>query len=135
MLILVVAPMTLAPAKVFMARTRTAKSSPLAALLAIRCGPLRLPQGPGPSQFTNGDVNQKPDIVAPTMFSERNDRHTRNGGTSAACAMAAGVVAALREGWGPEVVPPSEMKQLLRETAWRPGKTWLGWTSGIRHRQ
>ena len=56
------------------------------------------------------------------MFSERNDRHTRNGGTSAACAMAAGVVAALREGWGTEVVPPSEMKQLLRETAWRPGK-------------
>jgi hypothetical protein len=73
-------------------------------------------QGEGPVAL----AGKKPDLVAPSMFSEDSDRHTRNGGTSAACAVAAGVLAALRQRWGPKDVPPDVMKQCLRETAWRP---------------
>lgn len=76
-------------------------------------------------------AREKPDLVAPSMFSEDRDRHTRNGGTSAACAMAAGVLAALRQQWGPKEVSPEAMMQCLRDTARRPGRRrWdarLGW--------
>jgi hypothetical protein len=78
-------------------------------------------QGEGPVAL----AAEKPDLVAPSMFSEGSDRHTRNGGTSAACAMAAGVLAALRQRWGPKDVTPEVMNQCLRETAWRPGPP--GW--------
>lgn len=74
-------------------------------------------QGEGPVAL----AGEKPDLVAPSLFSEDSDRHTRNGGTSAACAVAAGVLAALRQRWGPKDVPLDVMKQCLRETAWRPG--------------
>jgi subtilisin family serine protease len=74
-------------------------------------------QGEGPVAL----AAEKPDLVAPSMFSENSDRHTRNGGTSAACAVAAGVLAALRQRWGPEEISPDVMKQCLRETARRPG--------------
>lgn len=67
-------------------------------------------------------ATEKPDLVAPSMFSERADRHTRNGGTSAACAIAAGVVAALRQKWAPATVSPDDLKNILRKTAKRPGK-------------
>lgn len=78
-------------------------------------------QGEGPVAL----AAEKPDLVAPSLFSEDSDRHTRNGGTSAACAMAAGVLAALRQRWGLNEIPPEVMKQCLRETAWRPGPP--GW--------
>jgi hypothetical protein len=55
------------------------------------------------------------------MFTEEHDRHTQNGGTSAACAIAAGVVAALRERWGPNEVSPEALKMILRKSAVRPG--------------
>ena len=40
---------------------------------------------------------KKPDLVAPSNFSEPSNAPAKNPGTSAACAVAAGVVAALRE--------------------------------------
>jgi hypothetical protein len=59
----------------------------------------------------------KPDLVAPSAFTEPGDRHTRNGGTSTACALAAGVVAALREEWHPNAVPSDTMRAALRTGA------------------
>lgn len=76
-------------------------------------------QGQG---FEGLATDKKPDLVAPSMFSERADRHTRNGGTSAACAIAAGVVAALRQRWAPANVSPDDLKNILRQTAKGPGK-------------
>ena len=76
-------------------------------------------QGPGP-----GDLDpdcRAPDVVAPSMFTENQDRHTRNGGTSAASAMAAGVLAALRQRWGPNTVSPEAMIDVLRDTATHTG--------------
>ena len=70
-------------------------------------------QGPGPEQLSL----DKPDLAAPSMFSESTDRHTRNGGTSAASAMAAGVLAALRQQWPPGTVSPDAMRACLRDTA------------------
>ena len=74
-------------------------------------------------------AREKPDLAAPSMFSEQSDRHTRNGGTSAACAMVAGVLAALRERWGPKDVSLDAMKQCLRETARRHGQA--GWDARL----
>lgn len=70
-------------------------------------------QGPGPETLDR----DKPDLAAPSMFVETTNRHVRNGGTSAACAMAAGVVAALRENRPPSAVSPDDLKTCLRETA------------------
>jgi hypothetical protein len=56
----------------------------------------------------------KPDLVAPSAFTETGDRHTRNGGTSTACALAAGVVAALRQEWHPSTVSPDALRTALR---------------------
>jgi len=56
-------------------------------------------QGPSRSGLlvapaANGDVNQKPNFCAPSWFSEDDDRSVINTGTSAACAMYAGYLAA-----------------------------------------
>jgi hypothetical protein len=72
-------------------------------------------QGPGLLE------RDKPDLCAPSEFSEINDRHETNGGTSAACAMAAGVLAALRERKGSTQMSPEAMRQVLRTTARRIG--------------
>lgn len=80
-------------------------------------------QGEGP----NALAATKPDVVAPSMFSECADRHTRNGGTSAACAVAAGVVAALRQEWGQDAVSPELLIKCLRESARQRGSgSWNG---------
>ena len=65
--------------------------------------------------------HEKPDLVAPSMFTEVRDRHTVNGGTSAACGLAAGVVAAIRQDWGPSALSPDDLRQHLRNKAWRVG--------------
>ncbi len=70
-------------------------------------------QGPGPEQLSR----DKPDLAAPSMFPEATHRRTRNGGTSAACAIAAGVVAALRQQWPQGTVSPDAMRACLRDTA------------------
>jgi hypothetical protein len=59
----------------------------------------------------------KPDLCAPSDFAEDNDAYLGNSGTSAACAIAAGVVAALRGKWGPQEIPPDMLRLLLNVTA------------------
>lgn len=57
----------------------------------------------------------KPDLVAPSWFCEDNDRHQLNTGTSAACAVTAGLAAAL---WSSSqaALSPQELFQHLRDT-------------------
>jgi hypothetical protein len=72
-------------------------------------------QGPGPVAL----ATQKPDLCAPSQFCETNDAATVNSGSSAACAMTAGVVAALRgnPAWDQATVTPSAMKAALIASA------------------
>jgi subtilisin family serine protease len=69
----------------------------------------------GPGQRKLGE--SKPDLCAPSQFCENDDAHIVNTGTSTACALAAGVVAALRSKWNATEIPPDELKKLLTETA------------------
>jgi len=59
----------------------------------------------------------KPDLCAPSDFAEDGDAYMGNGGTSAACALTAGVVAALRGKWGPGEISPDMLRLLLAATA------------------
>jgi hypothetical protein len=70
-------------------------------------------QGPGPN--VNGLAHDKPDFCAPSDFSETNDAAVRNSGTSTACGVTAGVVAALRSNptWNQTLVPPAQLRQAL----------------------
>lgn len=74
-------------------------------------------QGPGPA--VNGLAHDKPDLCAPSDFCETYDAAVRNSGTSTACAVAAGVVAALRSNsaWSQAAVPPSILKEALTSSA------------------
>jgi hypothetical protein len=74
-------------------------------------------QGPGPG--VNGLAHDKPDLCAPSDFCETGDAAVRNSGTSAACAVTAGVVAALRSNraWSQTAVPPARLKQALTSGA------------------
>jgi subtilisin family serine protease len=66
----------------------------------------------------------------PSQFCENDDAFTTNTGTSAACALATGVVAALRGKWHADQQPqpsPDELKQLLIRTARKThGPNWDG---------
>jgi len=73
-------------------------------------------QGPGQPAYGEG-AKKKPDLCAPSNFVEANDAATANGGTSAACALVAGVVAALRGNWATSVVSPLALKDILNSTA------------------
>jgi hypothetical protein len=108
-------------------------------------------QGPGPSLLgppvQPPVLNRKPDFCAPSQFNEATDfyveeapdvipplRHPRtNTGTSTACALTAGVVAALRSNpkWDQITVNPDALKQRLIETGHKTkGLPWnerLGW--------
>ncbi len=53
-------------------------------------------QGDGPTPLKYGQQLTKPDLMAPSWFDENNDSATSNTGTSAACAVAAGIMAGLR---------------------------------------
>ena len=59
---------------------------------------------------------QKPDLCAYTHF-VGSGVYPQDGGTSAACPVAAGVVAAIRTKYPPSVLSPAELRQLLRRTA------------------
>lgn len=73
----------------------------------------------GPGQPLLG--NQKPDLCAASQFCDNSDAFATNGGTSAACALAAGIVAALRSNpardWSSGRVSPADLKQILNQTA------------------
>jgi hypothetical protein len=80
-------------------------------------------QGPGQPNL----AVEKPDLCAPSQFSETGDAYAGNTGTSAACGIAAGVVAALRSGRGADRLSPDELRTLLRSSARRPpGAAWNG---------
>ncbi len=80
-------------------------------------------QGPGQPRL----ARYKPDLCAASQFHEVDDAYTNNTGTSAASALAAGVVAALRTRWDTSAMPPDELKMLLMMTARRTeGPAWNG---------
>jgi hypothetical protein len=68
-------------------------------------------QGPG----TLKDF--KPDLCAPSYFIEDLDPSDLNSGSSAACALAAGIVAGLRTRWHSQQVPPADLFAALRRSA------------------
>jgi subtilisin family serine protease len=74
-------------------------------------------QGPGQLLLDQA----KPDLCASSQFCETGDAYIVNTGTSAAAALTAGVVAALRGKWDPSVVPPQQLNHILNSTARRAG--------------
>jgi hypothetical protein len=83
-------------------------------------------QGPGQREFHDvivaiqGPV-EKPDLCAPSHFAEPDDAAWISSGTSAACGMAAGAVAALRGPGSPlAALSPAALRAHLRATAWKP---------------
>jgi hypothetical protein len=85
-------------------------------------------QGPGQP----GLGSNKPDLCATSQFCEDKDAFSINTGTSAACGLAAGVVAALRSRWNAAAVSPHQLKQILNQTARKP--TGQAWTGNLAHR-
>ncbi len=85
-------------------------------------------QGPG-QQLLGSD---KPDLCATSQFAEDDDAFTINTGTSAACGLAAGVVAALRSRWNDATVSPYQLKQILNQTARKPVA--VPWSNVLKHR-
>jgi hypothetical protein len=84
-------------------------------------------QGPGQLRL----ARYKPDICAASQFCEDNDAHIINTGTSTACALAAGVVAALRSKWDAGAIPPDRLKTLLADTARKVQGP--GWNNRLGH--
>ncbi len=70
-------------------------------------------QGPGQPNL----CPDKPDFCAPSQFCETADATTINDGTSAACALATGTVAALRSKWDASDISPASLKNILKMTA------------------
>ena len=66
-------------------------------------------QGPGQPRLALGA--EKPDLCAASQFREDDDAFSINSGTSAACGLAGGVVAALRSRWDTGSVPPRRLKR------------------------
>lgn len=66
-------------------------------------------QGPGRLE------ENKPDLTAYTHF-RGSEVYSADGGTSAACPVAAGMVAAIRSRYSPTELPPAQLRQLLRRT-------------------
>jgi subtilase family protein len=87
-------------------------------------------QGPGQPRLALGA--EKPDLCAASQFVEDDDAFSINSGTSAACGLAGGVVAALRSRWDTGSVPPRRLKQILNQTARRP--VGVPWSRSLRER-
>ena len=87
-------------------------------------------QGPGQPRLALGA--EKPDLCAASQFVEDDDAFSINTGTSAACGLAGGVVAALRSRWDTGSVPPRRLKQILNQTARRP--VGVPWSRSLRER-
>jgi hypothetical protein len=81
-------------------------------------------EGPGP---TPNLYMQKPDLCAPSQFVSTG-RYPPSTGTSAAAAVTAGIVCALRTNWDQATVPPYILKLILNNTAMQPqGPGWNRW--------
>jgi hypothetical protein len=85
-------------------------------------------QGPGQEELSPDDperAGEKPDLCAPSQFCEDADAHTFSTGSSAACGVAAGVVAAIRTACPPSALSPAQLREALRRTARKPsGPPW-----------
>ena len=71
----------------------------------------------------------KPDLCVPSQYREITDAHLINTGTSASCALAAGVIAALRSraGWDSNRISPQALRDILVATARKTHySTWNG---------
>jgi subtilisin family serine protease len=77
----------------------------------------------------------KPDVTAYTHFlgSEALGIGKADSGTSTACPIAAGCVAALRSAIAPTVVTPATLFQDLRHTARPGGGASVGWNADYGH--
>ncbi len=89
-------------------------------------------QGPGQFPATAGQPQPKPDLSAPSQFQVLDTAHRFAGGSSAACAIAAGVVAALRTRWDNAALPPAALFDQLRQAAWQPDGS-AGWNARQGH--
>ncbi|MDZ7958118.1 MAG: S8 family serine peptidase [Aulosira sp. DedQUE10] len=67
-------------------------------------------QGPGRLSTEKPDISAYTHFVGSGVYSEDN-------GTSAACPVAAGVIAAIRTVYSPAELPPAQLRQLVRRTA------------------
>jgi hypothetical protein len=87
-------------------------------------------QGPGPAARL---AAMKPDLCAPSNFRDDSDAALLNSGTSTACAMTAGVVAALRSNprWSQYQVPPAQMHAALTSGARKT--LWPAWDERLGH--
>jgi hypothetical protein len=85
-------------------------------------------QGPGQPELSPGSpkrAEEKPDLCAPSQFCEDADAHAFSTGTSAACGIAGGVVAAIRTTCPPSALSPGQLREALRRTARKPcGPRW-----------
>lgn len=80
-------------------------------------------QGPGQPGFRGAGApfSAKPDLCAPSHFAEAGDAATLSTGTSAACGLVAGAVAALRGAGSPcAALSPAGLREHLRARARRP---------------
>jgi hypothetical protein len=84
----------------------------------------------GPGQPLLGP--DKPDLCAASQFCEDDDAFSINTGTSAACGLTSGIVAALRSRWDSTTVPPGVLKDILNQTARKPPG--LGTNHSLKHR-
>jgi hypothetical protein len=73
-------------------------------------------QGPGALQGSVPEADEKPDVCAPSQFSEDDDENTGNTGTSTASALVAGFVARYRADHG-NAFTPRQLRQEIRKMA------------------
>jgi hypothetical protein len=89
-------------------------------------------QGPGQFPAYGGGPQPKPDLVAPSHFRVLENAQRLAGGSSAASAVAAGVVAALRTRWSDVAIPHAALFERLRNAAWQPDGS-SGWNNRFGH--
>jgi hypothetical protein len=85
-------------------------------------------QGPGQPRLGS----KKPDLCAASQFCEDADAFSINTGTSAACGLTSGIVAALRSRWNSTRVSPHQLKHILNQTARKPSGQ--PWSNNVEHR-
>ena len=85
-------------------------------------------QGPGQPRLGP----RKPDICATSQFCEDHDAFSVNSGTSAACGLAAGIVAALRSRWDSTTVAPLLLNDIINQVARKPPG--LHWGNALSYR-